>query len=105
MTRSYDERRYNLKTREWEVVATWSFTAYPKNNERLTVCRNGEAKTVCVEENWNFVYSLQKSKVLATGGAHGLFEFIDKELFADDLSTFAWKVLRHCFFDCKAAKQ
>ena len=103
MTRSYQEARYDMQHGCWEIVANWSFTVYPGDNEHLTVSRNGEVKTVRVQSSNDNIYGLYRTKVLAMGGAHGLFGFMDKELFADNLSTFAWKVLRHCFFDCKAA--
>ena len=103
MTRGYQERQYNMQAREFEKVADWTFAVYPGDNEHLTVSRNGVVKTVRVEDCSEFVYSLKCTKVLARGGASGLFEFIDKELYNDEFTCFAWKVLRHCFFDCKAA--
>lgn len=103
MTRGYQERRYNMQAREFETVADWTFTVYPGDNEHLTVSRNRNVKTVRVEDCSEFVFSLKRTKVVAQGGASGLFEFIDKELYRDEFSSFAWKILRHCFFDCKAA--
>ena len=105
MTRSYTERHFDLNAREWVYEAEWSFTVYHGDNEHFTVCRDGAVKTVLVEESWEYVYGLRKSKVLAMGGARGLFDFIDKELADSDLSVWAWKVLKHCFFTCKEAKK
>lgn len=104
MTRNYDETRYNLDAKVFELVARWSFTVYPKDNEHITVSRDGVAKTILVEECGEYLVSLRKSKVLAIGGASGLFNFLDKELYEDEFSCWAWKTLRHCFFDCKEAK-
>lgn len=103
MTRAYTETTWNIEKNEREVVADWSFTIYPGDNNHITVCRNGVTKTVKVVEDREFVYKLQKTQVKAIDGANGLFNFIDKALFECFMDSMAWKVLRHCFFDCKAA--
>lgn len=103
MTRRYEETTYNLERKQREHVADWSFTVYPEDNNHITVSRDGVVKTVRVITDSEFVYKLQKTQIKANGGAVGLFEFIDKALFENFMSTMAWKVLRYCFFDCKAA--
>jgi hypothetical protein len=103
MTRRYEEEHYNRKTDKMEHTADWSFTIYPGDNNHLTVSRDGVTKTVKVVPDIEFVYKLQKTQVRAIGGAEGLYNFLDRELFECSTSCMAWKVLRHCFFDCKAA--
>ena len=103
MTRSYEERHFNMNGREWIVDAVWSFATYPGDNEHFTVTRNGESKTILVENDVSFVIGLRKTKILASGGAHGLFNFIDNALFEDFNAVWAWKALKHAFFTCKAA--
>lgn len=103
MTRRYEETTYNREEKQIEHIADWSFTVYPEDNYHITVSRNGVVKTVKVITDSEFVYKLQKTQIKARGGAKGLFEFIDKALFEDFMASLAWKVLRHCFFDCKAA--
>ena len=101
MTRSYEERHFDMNSREWIVDAVWSFAAYTGDNEHFTVTRNGESKTVLVKNDYSFTVGLRKTKILASGGAHGLFEFIDKALFEDFNASWAWKTLKHAFFVCK----
>lgn len=103
MTRSYEERHFDMNSREWNVDAVWSFATYAGDNEHFTVTRNGETKTVLVENDYSFTVGLRKTKILASGGAHGLFEFIDNALFEDFNTAWAWKTLKHAFFVCKAA--
>lgn len=103
MTRRYEETTYNRETKQFEHVADWSFTVYPGDNKHITVSRDGVVKTVRVVTDSDFVYKLQKAHVRAKGGATELFDFIDKALYEKFMDTMAWKVLKHCFFDCKAA--
>lgn len=103
MTRAYIEEHYNMETRQMEKEADWSFSVYPGDNKHFTVCRNGVVKTVRVVEDSEFVYKLQKTQIKAREGAEGLFKFVDDELARCSASCMAWKVLRYCFFDCKAA--
>lgn len=103
MTRRYEETTYNRETKQVEHVADWSFTVYPGDNTHITVCRDGVVKTVKVVRDSELVYRLQKTQVKAIDGAEGLFNYLDRELFESPSSCLAWKVLRHCFFDCKAA--
>lgn len=103
MTRSYEERHFDMQSREWIVDAIWSFAVYTGDNEHFTVTRNGEAKTVFVEDDISFAVGLRKAKILSSGGAHGLFNFIDNALFEDFNTSWAWKTLKHAFFVCKSA--
>lgn len=101
MTRIYEERCLNLETMEFEHVANWSFTIYPGNNCALTVCRNGVVKSVQVKENPRYVFRLLKTRIEGIGGATGIFKYIDDALFNNFCADFAWKILKHCFYDCK----
>lgn len=103
MTRRYTEGHYNMETKQTEKVADWSFSIYPGDNKHFTVYRDGVVKTVRIVEDSEFVYKLQKTQVKARDGAEGLFKFVDDELARCSASCMAWKVLKHCFFDCKAA--
>lgn len=103
MTRSYEERHFDMNNREWTVDAVWSFAVYAGDDEHFTITRNGESKTIQVEKDDSFVVGLRKTKILASGGAHGLFDFIDKALFEDFNTSWAWKTLKHAFFICKEA--
>lgn len=105
MTRCYDEYMINMETRQRELVAKWGFMVYPGDNNHLSVSRNGIVKTVYVEESTEFVFKLLKTKIKAIGGASGIFNQLDNWLYEDFCNSFAWKVLRHCFYDCKEAER
>ena len=102
-TRTYAEHRFNHDTWRMESVARWSFSTYPGNNSILTVSRNGVTKTVEVRERMGFTYRLMRDHVEADGGAEGLFRFLDDCLFHRCMEVLAWKVLRHCLYNCKEA--
>lgn len=102
MTRIYEETRYDKEADALVHVANWSFTVYPGSSEQFTVCKNGVAKTVRVEDcGSEFVYKLLKTKIKAQGGAHGLFERLDQWLSEKFEECHAWKVLRWCFDTCR----
>ena len=103
MTRSYKERHFDMNAHEWIIDAVWSFATYAGDNEHFTVTRNGESKTVLVENDCSFTIGLRNAKILASGGAYGLFQFIDNALFEDFNTSWAWKALKHAFFVCNAA--
>ena len=104
MTRSYMEKRINLETMQPEILAHWSFTVYPGNNDVLTVCRNGITKTVEVKDNSGFTYRLLKTRIEGNGGANGIFKFLDDCLFNEFMECDAWRILHHCIETCRAAK-
>ena len=102
MTRIYEETRYDKEADALVHVANCCFTVYPGSSEQFTVCKNGVAKTVRVEDcGSEFVYKLLKTKVKAAGGAHGLFEWLDMCLSEKFEECHAWKVLRWCFDTCR----
>lgn len=102
MPRIYKEVKYDRELDALVHVADWSFTVYSGNSEQFTVCKNGAAKTVRVEDcGSGFVYKLLKTKVKAQGGAHGLFERLDRWLSEKFMEDHAWKVLHWCFDTCR----
>ena len=85
MTRNYTDCNGNR----------FSFTVYPENNDFFTVTRNGITKTVRIIENGEFCYKLLKTKILARGGAVGLFKWADNYLYNGFCECLVYKVLNY----------
>lgn len=64
-----------------DVITTdWQLSIYD-DKDLLTITRNGKSKTVKVENNYKgLVLKIMKTKVLASGGAKGLFDFFCERL-------------------------
>lgn len=71
----------------------YTFAVYHGNNEYFTVTRDSSQKTARVCDSSDFVYKLRKSSILASGGAHGLYRYIDKCLYTGFCNCLAYKVL------------
>ena len=51
------------------------------DNNKLLFCKNGIYKSVKVEEvNNGCIYDIKKTKINATGGASGLYDFLTREI-------------------------
>lgn len=62
------------------ITTDWMLAIYA-DKDILTISRNGESKDVKVEKVFNgLVLKIMKTKVLATGGAKGLFDFFCERL-------------------------
>lgn len=86
-------------------VDRFTFAIYPNNNNLLTVTKNGTAKTVYIEDcGTEYVYNLAKSKIKANNGAKGLFDFIDKSLYENLMSCYAWCILDYIIDEMRPAK-
>lgn len=57
-----------------EVRTQWSICVPNIDDRVMIVSRNGENKTVIVESDFEWAWKILRDKVLAIGGAKGLFE-------------------------------
>ena len=71
----------------------YSYAVYPGDNAALTVTREGITKTVKVSECSAYVYSLKKRDIRAIGGAHKLWEYIDKCFAEHFCECYAYKIM------------
>ena len=91
---AYTERRlldYNAGI--WADPIAWTFTA--DGPDRLTVTRDGVAKSA---------YKLQKSRILAQGGAPGLCATLAAWANENFCLSLLNKVLHHAFDVCRPAR-
>ena len=103
MTRTYerinriypkDENGHTSAARSYVAsIDKFTFAIYPGSNHYMTVTKNGESKTVYIEDSTEYTYNLLKTKRQAIDGAKGLYEFIDKALFEKFMDSHAWRVL------------
>lgn len=100
---TYTERRlldYNAGI--WADPIAWTFTA--DGPDRLTVTRDGVAKSVRVENCGEFAYKLQKSRILAQGGAPGLCATLAAWANENFCLSLLNKFLHHAFDVCRPAR-
>lgn len=87
---------FSHKDREYSHSIRWHLHIPPLDNKHLFISReeNGEtaSKSVIVEDCYDYIYSILKTKVKARGGNAGLFKFLDDSLFKNSLDGLAW----HC---------
>lgn len=48
-------------------------------SHKLTACNDKFVKTWRVEDNWDFVFGILKTKIKARGGIEGLHEFVQEQ--------------------------
>lgn len=100
---TYTERRlldYNADL--WADPIVWTFET--TSRDELTITRNGEKKTVLVIEDSAFTYKLQKSRILAQGGAPGLCATLTAWANENFCLSLLNKVLHHAFEVCRPAR-
>lgn len=69
-----------LTKRVGEVKTQWTICVPNMDDRTMIVSRNGENKTVIVENAPGWCYKVMRSKVLASGGAKGLFKRLVRDL-------------------------
>ena len=100
---TYTERRlldYNADL--WADPIVWTFET--TSRDELTITRNGEKKTVLVIEDSAFTYKLQKSCIMAYGGARGLCATLASWANENFCLSLLNKVLHHAFDICRPAR-
>lgn len=89
---------FSCADREWDHSVRWHIHVPPLDNIHLFIIREelgaGAAKSVIVEDCYDYIYSVLKTKVKARGGNMGLFKFLDDSLFKDPLDGFAWNCIK-----------
>lgn len=69
-----------LTKRVGEVKTQWCICVPNMDDRVMIISRNGENKTVRVESAPGWCYKVMRSKVLASGGAKGLFRSLVRDL-------------------------
>ena len=96
---SNGEYKHNLVD---TITTDWCVSTYD-GKDILTITCNGKSKTIKVEDNYKWlVLKIMKSKVLATGGAKGLFDFFCQRLQTECEYDFVY--LENIFKTTKAIK-
>lgn len=93
------EYKHNLVA---TIITDWCVSIYD-GKDILTITRNGVSKNVKVENtNKGLVLKIMKTKVIASGGAKGLFDFFCKSLQSECEHDFIY--LENIFKTTKAVK-
>lgn len=79
-----------------EIRTLWCICVPNMDDRVMIVSRNGKNKTVIVENTYGWCYKILRNKVLASGGAKGLFNTLVRDLSNSDGQSVTASYMYNC---------